>query len=74
MKYGSPSESAGIRPGDRMLSFGPVTYTSAYPLGHFNGVLKEAMRSQDPKIPVEVLRRGRRITLTLKRRTWSGSG
>ena len=74
VKSGSPAESAGFRPGDRMLSFGPVTHTLRNPLGHFNSVLEKAMGSQDPKIPVDVLRRGRRVTLTLKPRTWSGFG
>ena len=69
---GSPAQTAGLKVGDAVVSFGSVDTSN------FNGDLKAiagvVQTSQDKSVRVQVVRDRRVVTLTLKPQRWSGRG
>ena len=69
---GSPAQTAGLKVGDAVVSFGSVDTSN------FNGDLKAiagvVQTSQDKNVRVQVVRDRRVVTLTLKPQRWSGRG
>jgi len=69
---GSPAQTAGLKVGDTVVSFGSVD-TSNF-TGDLKAIAGVVQSSQDKNVRVQVVRNGRVVTLTLKPQRWSGRG
>ena len=69
---GSPAETAGLKVGDTVVSFGSVDSSNFK--GSLKSIASVVESSQNQSVRVQVVRGRRVVTLSLKPQRWSGRG
>merc|ERR1719320_267537 len=69
---GSPAETAGLKVGDAVVSFGTVDSSNFK--GNLRAIASVVESSQNQTVRVQVVRSRRVVTLSLKPQRWSGRG
>jgi len=71
VQFGSPAEAAGLRAGDRVVSFGYADHDNHNQLRLIRDVV---VANENESVSVSVLREDRFITLNLVPKKWTGQG
>ena len=69
----SPTEEAGLRVGDQIVSFGDIGGARSFG-GNLMEIVEHARLHENSKVPVDIIRAGERLNIGLIPKQWSGNG